>query len=95
VQAITYTANEVMALEEMHTIREAIFQEFPLTCLHVYHSLGTVKAGEICLFVFVSAKHRKAAIQACEVLVEAIKTKLPVWGKEIFENETYQWKENN
>lgn len=95
VQAITYTANEVMALEEMHTIREAIFQEFPLTCLHVYHSLGTVKAGEICLFVFVSAKHRKAAMQACEVLVEAIKTKLPVWGKEIFENETYQWKENN
>jgi len=92
--AIEYTAYEEMALEKMHDIREAIFAKYPLTCMHVYHSLGRVAAGEICLFVFTSSKHRKAAIDACEETVERIKNELPIWGKELFEDETYQWKVN-
>ena len=92
--AIEYTAYEEMALEKMHDIREAIFAKYPLTCMHVYHSLGRVAAGEICLFVFTSSKNRKAAIDACEETVERIKNELPIWGKELFEDETYQWKVN-
>ena len=79
----------------MHEIRESIFEKYELTCLHVYHSLGMVKAGEISLFVFTSSAHRKAAIDACEELVERIKKELPVWGKEIFEDSSYQWKQNH
>ena len=94
VSAIDYTAYEEMALEQMHLIREAIFEKFPLTCMHIYHSLGTVKAGEISLFVFTSSKHRKAAIDACEEVVERIKKELPVWGKELFEDTSFKWKEN-
>ena len=94
VSAIDYTTYEEMALEQMHVIREAIFEKYPLTCMHIYHSLGTVKAGEISLFAFTSSKHRKAAIAACEEVVERIKKELPVWGKELFEDASYQWKEN-
>lgn len=93
--AIEYTAYEQMALEQMHEIREAIFAKYELTCAHVYHSLGEVKVGELCLFVFTSSKHRKAAIDACEEMVERIKKELPIWGKEILENETSSWKKNN
>lgn len=92
--AIEYTAYEEMALEKMHEIREAVFARYPLTCMHVYHSLGTVKAGEISLFVFTSSEHRRAAIDACNETVEAIKSALPVWGKECFD-EGFRWKENN
>ena len=94
VAAIDYTTYEDMALEKMQEIREAIFDKYELTCMHVYHSLGKVAAGEISLFVFTSSAHRKAAIDACEETVERIKAELPVWGKELFDNETYQWKEN-
>ena len=94
VASIEYTAYEEMALEMMHTIRENIFAKYDLACMHVYHSLGNVKAGEISLFVFTSSAHRKAAIDACEETVERIKAELPVWGKEIFEDETYTWKQN-
>lgn len=94
VAAIDYTTYEEMALEKMHAIREAIFETYPLTCLHVHHSLGRVKAGEISLFVFASSAHRKAAIDACEEVVERIKKELPVWGKEVFEDASFQWKEN-
>ncbi len=94
VVAIEYTVYEEMALEKMHLIREEIFAKYPLTCMHVYHSLGKIAAGEICLFVFTSAPHRKTAIDACNETVERIKAELPVWGKEIFEDETHQWKSN-
>ncbi len=94
VAAIDYTTYEALALEKMHVIREETFAKYELTCMHVYHSLGKVAAGEICLFVFTSSAHRRAAIDACNEVVERIKTELPVWGKELFEDETHQWKVN-
>jgi molybdopterin synthase catalytic subunit len=94
VAAIDYTCYQEMALEKMHEIRTAIFDKYELTCMHVYHSLGVVAAGEICLFVFTSSKHRKTAIDACEETVELIKADLPVWGKEVFSDDTYTWKTN-
>jgi len=63
--------------------------------MHVHHSLGEVKTGEICLFVFASSPHRKAAIDACEEAVERIKKELPIWGREILEDESHQWKQNH
>jgi molybdopterin synthase catalytic subunit len=100
VTGIEYTSYEEMAIEKMHEIRQAVFDKYPLICMHVYHSLGLVKTGEISLFVFTSSKHRKAAIDACEETVERLKAELPVWGKEFFASENagetgaYQWKEN-
>lgn len=94
VKAIEYSTYREMAVEKMHEIREAIFAKFELSCMHVYHSLGIVNAGEISLFVFTSSAHRKAAIDACEETVERLKAELPVWGREIFEDETHQWKVN-
>jgi molybdopterin synthase catalytic subunit len=94
VSAIEYTTYEEMALAKMQEIREDMFTKYQLTCMHVHHSLGAVAAGEICLFVFTSSVHRKAAIEACSETVERIKATLPVWGKEIFEDETHQWKAN-
>ena len=94
VAAIEYTTYTDMALEKMHEIREAIFTKYSLTCMHVYHSLGTVSAGEICLFVFTSSKHRIAAMEACNELVERIKSELQIWGREIFNDESHQWKVN-
>lgn len=94
VQAIEYTAHEEMAEKIIHEIREEAFEKFELTCMHIYHSLGRVEAGELCLFVFVSSPRRKAVFEAIEFLVNQIKEKAPIFGKEVFEDETYTWKEN-
>ncbi len=94
VNAIEYTAYEEMALQKAFEIREAVFEKYELSCMHIYHSLGEVKTGEICLFVFTSSKHRKMAIDACEELVERVKNELPVWGKELLENQGEKWKVN-
>lgn len=95
ISAIEYTAYEDMANEKFFEIREATFKKFNLTCMHIYHSLGKVNAGEICLFVFVSSPRRKEVFKASEFVVEEIKANVPVFGKEIFEDESHQWKVNS
>lgn len=94
VEAIEYTAYEAMALEKIVEIREAAFVEFELSCMHIYHSLGRVGVGEICLFVFVSSPHRKEVFTALHQVVERIKKELPVFGKECFGDDSYSWKIN-
>ncbi|MBL7796182.1 MAG: molybdenum cofactor biosynthesis protein MoaE [Saprospiraceae bacterium] len=94
VVAIEYSAYAEMAEEKFHEIREETFARYPLTCMHIYHSLGRVGAGEISLFVFTSGVHRREAIDACNEVVERIKQEVPVWGKELFADDTYTWKEN-
>ncbi|MEB2783230.1 molybdenum cofactor biosynthesis protein MoaE [Algoriphagus persicinus] len=93
--AIEYTAYEEMANEKLHEIRESAFGKFDLTCLHIYHSLGTVKVGEICIFVFVSSKRRKQVYEATEWLVNQVKEHVPIFGKEILDNAEHQWKVNS
>lgn len=94
VTAIDYSCYAEMAENIFHEIREEAFGKYDLTCMHIYHSVGLVKAGEICLFVFTSSKHRKMAMDSCRYIVEEIKKRVPVFGKEIFEDETHQWKVN-
>ena len=95
VSAIEYSSYNEMADEVFYQIRENTFEKFELSCMHIYHSLGKVNAGEIILFVFVSSSHRQQAFDACRYIVERIKKDAPVWGKEIFEDETHQWKVNS
>jgi molybdopterin synthase catalytic subunit len=95
VAAIEYTAYQEMAEQVFHEIREATFEKYDLSCMHIYHSLGEVKAGEICLFLFVSSKHRDECYKAIYHLVEEIKTKVPIFGKEIFEDGAHVWKTNS
>ncbi|MCC7298467.1 MAG: molybdenum cofactor biosynthesis protein MoaE [Bacteroidia bacterium] len=95
VVCIDYEAYPELANAKAHEIREAAFAKYPLTCMHIYHSLGKVNAGEMSLFVFTSSAHRQAAIDACSEIVEQIKAELPVWGKEILESGEVVWKKNN
>jgi molybdopterin synthase catalytic subunit len=83
-----------MANQILHDIREETFSQFDLSCMLIYHSLGVVEAGEICLFVFVSSAHRKECRAALAHLVEEIKAKAPIFGKELFTDHSHQWKVN-
>ena len=94
VTGIEYTAYEAMAVEKIREIREEAFEKYSLSCMHIYHSLGVVPVGEICLFVFVSSPHRKEVFDSLHEVVERIKKELPVFGKELFGDESYSWKVN-
>lgn len=93
VKAIEYSAYIELVDVEADKIRKAVFSEFSdVKSLDIIHSTGVVNAGEISLLVTVSAGHRLHAMQACSKAVELIKEKLPVWKKEIYEDNSHTWK---
>jgi molybdopterin synthase catalytic subunit len=94
VEAIEYSAYTEMAEKVVHEIREAAFEQFDLNCMHIYHSMGIVKAGEISLMVFTSSPHRQDCTDATKFIVEEIKAKAPIYGKENLSDTEYTWKEN-
>lgn len=95
VKAIEYSAYEGMVSIEIEKIKNTILNEFADSkTIDIIHSKGVVKTGEISLLVIVSAGHRLQAFQACSKAVELIKEHLPVWKKEIFEDDSHEWKEN-
>lgn len=95
VKAIEYSAYEAMVRAEADKIKESIIAEYDdLKSIKILHSVGMVKAGEISLFILVSAGHRHQATSACSKILELIKEKLPVWKKEIFEDNTHEWRQN-
>lgn len=94
VQAIEFSAQKEMANQICHDIKSEIFDKYPIYCMHIYHSIGSVKAGEICIFAFVSAVHRTTVFNALQEVVNKIKAKVPIFGKEIFEDKSHQWKQN-
>jgi Molybdopterin converting factor, large subunit len=96
VKAIEYFSYEKMAEAEAGKIKDSILTEFnDVKSVEILHSVGVVMAGEVSLFVLVSAGHRHHAIDACSKAVEMIKATLPVWKKEIFEDNSTMWKENS
>lgn len=92
--AIEYTTYRDMANEQMIAIREEAFARWPITCLHVHHSQGIIKAGELCFFVFASSAHRQTAREAVAFVTDEVKKRLPIFGKEILEDSTHIWKRN-
>lgn len=55
------------------------------------HRYGEIPIGESAFVVAVSAAHRKAALAACEELVERVKAELPIWKYQEFADGTTEW----
>lgn len=92
--AIDYTAYREMAEEALTKLCAEIFSSYQLQQLVLYHSLGLVGAGQASLLVLTAATHRKEAIESCKVLIDRLKAEIPIWGKELFEDQSFFWKKN-
>ncbi|NQU36207.1 MAG: molybdenum cofactor biosynthesis protein MoaE [Actinobacteria bacterium] len=57
----------------------------------VSHRVGMLEIGEAALVAAVSAAHRRAAFDGCQLLVEQVKVQLPVWKRQEFEDGTSEW----
>ena len=85
VTALEYSAYNEMAEKEAAEIIRTVKSAFSDVRKVIFvHSTGIVKAGEVSLFIMVTAGHRDHAIRACRQTLELIKKNLPVWKKELF-----------
>jgi molybdopterin synthase catalytic subunit len=61
---------------------DAAFERFPVLGARVVHRVGRLELGEQIVLVAVSASHRGVAFEACEFLMDYLKTQAPFWKKE-------------
>lgn len=95
VKEIEYSAYEEMVEKEINAIKEKVHLKYDeIQEIMIFHSTGIVKAGQISLLVIVSARHRNQLFDSLHDVVELIKENLPVWKKEIFEDNTHIWTNN-
>ena len=52
---------------------------WPLHDVLIIHRFGKMQAGEDIVLVITASAHRKAAFEACEFLMDWLKTKAPFW----------------
>ncbi len=67
------------ALEE---IEAEARRRWPLAACLIVHRYGKLLPGERIVLVVTAAAHRQAAFEACEFLVDWLKTKAPFWKLE-------------
>lgn len=67
------------ALEEITAEAEA---RWPLQGVRVIHRYGRLKPGDRIVLVLTASRHRQAAFEAAEFLMDYLKSRAPFWKKE-------------
>ena len=57
-------------------------ERFGLHDFHIVHRVGKIAPGEPIVFVATAATHRRAAFEACDFLMDYLKSRAPFWKKE-------------
>lgn len=67
---------------EIGKIAEQARARFGLDDLLIRHRVGKIAPGEPIVFVATAARHRRAAFEACDFLMDYLKSRAPFWKKE-------------
>jgi molybdopterin synthase catalytic subunit len=63
-------------------IAEKARARFSLDDFMILHRVGKIAPGEPIVFVATAARHRREAFEACDFLMDYLKSKAPFWKKE-------------
>jgi molybdopterin synthase catalytic subunit len=55
------------------------------------HRVGSLTIGDLALIAAVAAPHRAEAFAACAELVELIKSRVPIWKRQHFDDGVSEW----
>ena len=82
IAALTLEHYPGMAEAEIARHAETAMSRWPLTGLSVVHRVGRITPGENIVLVLTASKHRQAAFQAAEFLMDYLKANAPFWKRE-------------
>ena len=84
VTQLDFSTYKPMAIKEMQKIADRALEKFNIKKIAIHHSEGMLQIGAIPVIIAASAKHRKAAFEACEFAIDTLKETVPIWKKEYF-----------
>ncbi len=73
------------------TMMQAAAVRFGILGARVVHRVGRLAVGERIVLAATAAAHRRAAFEACEFIMDALKTQAPFWKKEFAADGSARW----
>jgi molybdopterin synthase catalytic subunit/molybdopterin converting factor small subunit len=85
VKNLSYEAYEPMATRELDRIACACTKKYA-TKTYIAHRSGHLNIGDIAVIIAAASPHRDAAFTACKKALETLKTDVPIWKKEFYDD---------
>jgi len=79
------------AAEVLDAVAAEIAADPAVYAVAVSHRVGRLEIGDVALVAAVSTAHRAAGFAICARLVDEVKSRLPVWKRQVFADGTEQW----
>jgi len=86
VSYLEYEAYAPMAEKMMAQISREVAERWDIREIGIWHRTGRLEIGETSMVVVVASPHRKEAFEACRYTVDRVKTIVPIWKKEVWED---------
>lgn len=86
IQRMELEAYREAAIPELEKIRDEAVSKFNLKSVDIIHRIGSLSVGDNIALIVCSAGHRKEAFEGCSYILEELKSRAPIWKKEIAAN---------
>jgi len=91
---LEYEVHESMALRQFEKMAESLRANHRISHMAIHHRRGVVPVGEISVVIAVSAPRRVAALKACAEAIEMLKSDVPIWKREVYQD-GHKWMEGS
>jgi molybdopterin synthase catalytic subunit len=90
VTGLSYSAHP-SAEQELRRVAEKVAADFPVRALAAVHRVGDLRVGDLAVIVAVSCPHRGEAFAASRRLIDDLKSEVPIWKHQTFDDGTEEW----
>ena len=76
-----------MTEKSLRSIADKAKKKWEIESVTIIHRVGTLGIGDQIVLVITSSKHRQAAFDSCNYIMDFLKTDAPFWKKEVSDKE--------
>lgn len=86
VRYLEYDVYPEMAIAQIRAIVVEAEQRWGVERVAIAHRVGRLEIGEASVIIAVATPHRGEAFDACRFIIDTLKTRVPIWKKEVATN---------
>jgi molybdopterin synthase catalytic subunit len=90
VRGLEYSAHP-SALESLRRVCADVAEQYDVHAVAAVHRLGELAIGDIAVIVATTSAHRGTAFDATRVLIDILKSEVPIWKHQQFADGTEEW----
>lgn len=88
---LDYEAYDILAEKELRRISEQALERFGLRFVRAIHRQGNLQIGDTAVVIQVLSRHRREAFDGCRFVIDQIKSRVPIWKREHYDDGTSLW----